>query len=532
MNRCLHLLLAACSLLACSRPSTVAPAVTPAVQRDPADTHPGLVVLLVIDQFPEWSLEAKRPHLTRGFARLLAEGEWRIGRHPSTAAVTGPGHALLGTGEPPATSGIIANEWWSRELARPIKVTEDETGAPSSKWLRVPGLGDAIAAAGTGAKAVAVSLKHRAARLSLGHAGLAIYYDSKAGRFVSHGGDAPWLATHDRAHPVAPRLAPWRPQDPALLARLSGLADSQPGEPGEKGFGATFPHDPKATRNPADAVHAMPLGNELVLEAALSAIDGEGLGADDTIDLLVVSLSAHDYIAHGWGHESWEAWDSELRLDASLEHFLAELDRKVGKGRWGMVVTGDHGGSPLPELVGGGRYTDEQLRAALDQAAALELGRGTWVAYVNLPFVYLSQAARAQKPDALKKAMRKIGFALRAFPGLAVADRTDAFAGHCDQRQGDARALCLAIDVERAGEFMFLPAKGWIVEEETERFATAHGSLYDYDRNVPLIVLPFGRTPHAPQTTPGEVMSLAEVAPLLASWLGVAPPNPRPAATP
>lgn len=341
-----------------------------------------------------------------------------------------------------------------------MRAADDETGHTSSKWLRVPALGDAVAAARTGAKAVAVALKNRAAVLPLGHAGLAIYYDSQTASFTSYRGAAPWLAAHGRAHPVAPRLVPWQPRDPARLAELSGVVDAQPGEVGEKGFGPTFPHDPKTTKLPADAVYAMPLGNELVLETALAAIDGEQLGADDHIDLLVISLSAHDYIAHGWGHESWEAWDCELRLDEALDHFLAELDRKVGKQRWAMIVTSDHGGSPLPETIGGGRYTDEQIKAAANQAAALELGPGEWIAYANLPAIYLSKAALAQDPKALAKAKKKIGFALRAFPDLAFTAPLDAIAGRCDQRDGDARVLCRTFDPERSGDFVYLPARG------------------------------------------------------------------------
>jgi hypothetical protein len=528
------------------------PRATP-VHHDPQDRSRGLVVLIVIDQFPEWTLERKRSELTHGFARLLAEGEWRVGRHPSAATLTAPGHALLGTGMPPAQSGIIANEWWLRDLERPIKAAEDERGATTSKWLRVPGLGDAIAATKRGAKAVAVSLKNRAARLPLGHAGLAIYYDAKTASFASHGGNVAatdarhggkldaqpasltkergdgvtsfatpaWLPAYNAAHPVAPRLVPWTPADATKLAKLSGVIDAQPGEVGEKGFGATFPHDPRATKNPADAVYAMPLGNELVLDTALAAIDGEQLGADSTTDLLIVSLSAHDYIAHGWGHESWEAWDSELRLDASLDHFLAELDRRVGKGRWAMIVTSDHGGSPMPETLHGGRYTDEQLRLAANQAASLVLGPGEWIAYANLPNMYLSKAALARDPKELADAITKVLFALRAFPGLAVVEHADVLTGRCDERKGDARALCLTLDPERSGDIIYLPAQGWIIEEEGERLATAHGSLHDYDRNVPVLLLPFDRKPHAAVAVPGSELPLEDVAPLIRQWLGL-----------
>src|SRR5689334_11658871 len=104
--------------------------------------------MVIVDQYPEWAFELERPELTGGFARVLAEGEWHVGRHPSAATITAPGHTLLGTGEPPARSGILANEWYSRELGKTTKSTEGEDGGVSTRWLRVPGLGDAIAAAG------------------------------------------------------------------------------------------------------------------------------------------------------------------------------------------------------------------------------------------------------------------------------------------------------------------------------------------------------------------------------------------------
>jgi peptidoglycan/xylan/chitin deacetylase (PgdA/CDA1 family) len=487
-------------------------------------------VLLVIDQLPEWAFEAKREQLTGGgFSRLLTDGEWRVGRHPSFATATGPGHALLGTGEPPARSGIIANEWWSRDENRMITATLGLDGAPSSRFLRVPGLGDAVAAANSGAKAVGIALKARAARLPLGHRGLAIYYDAKTRTWQTHGAPAPaWFTQYTASNPIT--LAPWTPADPARLAVLSSGPDAGHGEVGEKGFGPTFPHDPAATQNPGDTLSAMPQGNDVAFDMATAAIAGEGLGTDATPDLLVLSLSAHDYIAHGWGHESWEAWDGEQKLDARLATFLTTLDDKVGRGEWAMLVTSDHGGAPLPErqTPPTGRYTEEQIARAANAAASLVLGQGTWIAAAPWPNIYFTPAALAQDKRELATAYRKIIAALRAFPGLAVVDRSDAYGGNCDARTGDARALCLGIDTERMGEFIYAPAAGWVIEEEDERLATAHGSLHDYDRNVPVILLPFGRASHAPQTTPGAEMSLVEVAPILARWLGVTAPTALP----
>jgi hypothetical protein len=71
-----------------------------------------------------------------------------------------------------------------------------------------------------------------------------------------------------------------------------------------------------------------------------------------------------------------------------------------------------------------------------------------------------------------------------------------------------------------------MTAKGWIMQDEAEPSATAHGSLHDYDQQVPVILLPPGHTLHTPQTKPadGEIQ-ITQIAPMLARWLGVTPPT-------
>ncbi len=523
-----------CIVAACSAPSQrtrkadLPPSVVVA-----ADTAPRLVVLLIVDQLPQWSFETKRTALTKGFARLLTEGEWRVGVHPSASTRTASGHALLGTGMPPSGSGILDNSWWNRDDQRQVESTEGADGSVSTRFLKLPGLGDALASHGRGAKAVGIGLKVRGARLVLGHQGLAIAYDHKKGTWFSHGTSVPgataitWLDDYNRAHPVGKRLATWTPLDPARMPELTSTTDEVRGEAGIKGFDTTFPHDPNVTKAPLEALLALPLGDEMALEIAETALDREQLGTDTATDLLVVSFSAHDYVTHGWGHESWEAWDAELRLDARIGAFLDALDAKVGRGRWALMLTSDHGGAPLPERNNGGRFTYSQVQRAANAAASAVLGNGEWVVSAYFPTVYLSKSALAQPPKELENAKKKILFALRSFPGIAVADRTEAYAGNCDARTGDAKLICLALDPERSGDFVYMPAYGWLVHDN-EPLATGHGSPHDYDRRVPVLTLPIGRTPHAPLAVPSGEMSLADVAPLLRTWLGVAPAPPPP----
>jgi hypothetical protein len=510
------LALAACS----AAPARTAPAAP--------DTSPRLVVLVVIDQWPEWAFEQKRPAFTAGFARLVTEGQWRVGRYPTAATLTGPDHALLGTGEPPARSGIVADEWWHRDVGEILEATHDADGSVTRKWLRVPGLGDAIAASHTDAKAVDVALKPRAAVLPLGHQGLSIWYDFNHVVWATFSPPV-WLDAWNRDHPISEHLHDvWTPLDQARVIALSGVPDAQPGESGSEGFGATFPHDPQTTKSPGKALLATPAGNDLVLELASHAIDAEQLGTHRAPDLLVVALSAHDYVGHGWGQESWEMWDLELRLDARLGQFLDELDRKVGAGKWAMIVTADHGGAPMPGK-NGGRLVNEDLEAAANNAATAVLGEGKWIEKIDYPNIWLTKAMLAQPKDELASAEKRVVNALRSIPGIERAGLVADAAGHCDTRNGVDRALCLALDPERSGEIYFLPAKDWVHEGREDPEATGHGSTWDYDALVPVIELAPGRAPHAAQTTPvaGEV-DMFEIAPRLARWLRVPAPTTLP----
>jgi hypothetical protein len=372
--------------------------------------------------------------------------------------------------------------------------------------MRVPGLGDSIAAkaaaTGTTAKAVALAMKERAAILPLGHHGTAIWYSAKTVDWLSNAAPR-WLAEWNQSKPISLHLHHvWEPLDADRLRRVTGRRDGQPGEVGDSGLTATFPHRLDQSSSPANALLATPLGNQLLLETAQAAIVGENLGYDADRDLLVISLSSYDYVAHAWGHESWELWDTAIRLDRQLADLLDSLDRLVGAGRWAMLVTSDHGGSPLPELANGGRMQFEQVEQLANKAASTILGEGSWIADPKSPTLFLSEAARAQPPEKIAAVLDAILAALRAAPAIAIAERTSDFAGNCAARSGDDQVICLALDAELSGEIFYAPKRGWILEERKEPMATSHGTLYDYDRQVPIITLPFGRAAHRPVRPP------------------------------
>lgn len=511
MRACAAIVLGA--LAACSKP---APAAGP-------PGAPRLVVLVVIDQLPDWAFSEKLPYLHGGFATAIARGRRYLGEYPYAATSTAPGHAALGTGAPPRLTGIIANDWWRPELGREVPAVDDGKGGWTTAALRVPGIADALAAARPRSHAVAISLKPRSALLPLGqHAGLAVWYDAtRPGWKVNVDPRPLWIDRLEADHPIRPRDYTWQPLDAAALARETGHGDAMPGELGTHLLGATFPHRLADADDPAKAVAVTPLGSDIELDAAVAALAGADLGTDAEPDYLSISFSAHDYIGHAWGQESWEQWDAVHRIDAELATLIAELDRRVGRGRWAMILTSDHGAAPLVERTGGARHAFGDVEQIAEAAAATVAGPGDWIATVHYPSLNLSAAALALPAATRDAVIDAIVSALRATPWLARAERRDRYAGDCAAETGDDARLCWTIDPTRTGEVVFAPIAGVIVHENDEINATAHGSFEPYDYQVPLIVIAPGV---AGATTEPVPVAMLRVTPTLAALLRVPPP--------
>ncbi|HTJ45233.1 MAG TPA: alkaline phosphatase family protein [Kofleriaceae bacterium] len=504
-----------CALVACGR-SAPTPSTT---------GHPRLVVLVVIDQLSEDAFEPRAAAATDGVARLMKDGRRFLATYPYAATSTAPGHAALGTGAPPAVTGIISNEIWDRELAVVVDTTKGAKGPPTAARLRVDGIADALLRAHPDAHAVAVAIKSRSALYTLGHSGVSVWYDADHLQMVSNTPRA-WLDWLALLHPLAPTMHDlWRATDPARLATLSGSPDDAPGELSLRGWTSTFPHAIGAGTQPHRAFESTPQADVAITDAALAAIAAEHLGEDEIPDLLVVSFSAHDYVGHAFGPDSWESWDEWLRLDVQLGRIERALDA-AAPGAWTMIMTSDHGAPSTPEHrkalgLPGLRMSYEDVADAAERGAESVAGPGPWIAAARYPSVWLTGTARALPPSVRDQLIDAAIKAIGSTPGIARAARTSELAGSCDTRTGDDRGLCLSIDPERSGEIVFLPAEGTIMAKRGDPDATDHGSLFDYDREVPLIVMGAGVTP---SVVSGSVSPLA-VAPTLAALLGVPPPS-------
>lgn len=499
-----------------------------------------LVVLVFFDQFRGDYLSRWRDQFgDGGFRRLCDDGAWFTDCHyPYAYTVTAAGHASVAAGCPPADHGVVGNDWYERAEAKSVNCVGSARG-PSPDRMLQPVLGDAIKA-GTGGrgKVVGLSLKDRGAILPAGRRADAVYWmDGGTGQFVTspfyRDAPHPWAVEFNRDKPAERwRGARWNRLRADLdYAALSG-PDDGPGEgEGAAGQGRTFPHpfeptDPRKKPSYPSAVYTSPFGNDLLLAFAERAIAAEHLGADDTPDLLSLSFSSNDAVGHAWGPDSQEVLDTTLRSDRVMKRLLEVLDARVGRGRYVLALTADHGICPLPEVSRKHGLQADRVQPVTAKKVEEFLtdkygkGAGKWVEAVGIPWVYLNAkaiTAAGEKPAEVEAALAE--WVAERDGVERVFTRSQLTAGlPADDRVGQmvARSFFPA----RCGELYILLSE-YDLPSATLGSGTTHGSPWGYDTHVPLVVYGAGVKPGVRE---GRVSPLAAAA-ILSRSAGVHPPT-------
>ncbi len=506
--------------------------------------HPKLVVLIVVDQLPTWIFERDRSLFKGGFARLLRDGGYvRAAELPYANPFTAPGHASIATGAPPSVHGVLSNTWFRRLQQRELAAELDPEGtvfsvgpsqggelspddSASARVLRVDGIADILRRASLErAHSVAIGLKPRAAAFVAGRRpDLVIWYDAAAGGMTTSRAYAPepppWLVKLALDHPATRFFKEsWTPLDPAVLARVTGIPDAAPGEGDIEGFGVAFPHELAKSVAPQKLFLHTPYADEMVLETALTSLDAMELGNDNIPDLLAISFNAHDYAGHLWGPESWEALDLTLRFDLTLGRLFDALDKRLGHDGWAVVLTSDHGATPVVErgTARGRRIPTGEIMKAAEAVLVRRLGQGPWVAALTSGNLYLTPAfARIQDPRRAE-ALTAAANAISALPNIAAAGVVERLAGNCAARTDLDRAICLSIVPEESGDLYVVPTAGSLITDY--KTGTHHDAPFDDNRRVPIFVMGPGIAPQQ------GIGSLLQVAPTVSALLGIPPPE-------
>jgi predicted AlkP superfamily pyrophosphatase or phosphodiesterase len=492
---------------------TATVAATPAQARVAATqpARPKLVVLIAIDGLPQRQVLSYRTQLAPdGFNRFLQRGSWFANAHYGHAfTVTAAGHATMLTGAYPHRTGIIGNEWRDNQTGQSEYCTGDTSatyiGHPtnpldgtSPKNLKVETLGDVLRRANPQSRVIALSGKDRGAILPAGKTGTAYMYMSSTGQFASSTYYMPqhpaWVNAFNAARPADRYFKmEWKALLPEA-AYAQSLPDNQPWfGPAGGGLPARFsaPDDQVPGPNFYGSLLRGPFADALALDFARAAIDGEQLGQDYVPDILSVSLSGHDYVNHAYSAESRLSHDHFLQLDRMLASFWRDLDAKVGKDNYVVVLTADHGFMPAVEYsaqqgLPSGRVDGTQVMANLNKGLEPRFGPGKWVMGYSGSSLLLDKKLISQKGQdaaAVADAARAL---LLLEPGFAAAYTRAELQSGSRASEPLFTPLQNAWHPEVSGDVQYALKPNWRFGVRSN--GTTHGSPYDYDTHVPILL--------------------------------------------
>jgi len=488
------------------------------------NSHPKLVVVIVIDQFRGDYLERYRDQFgDAGFRFLLDHGAYFPNCNYNYANTrTAPGHSTLFTGAYSNGHGIAANEWWDQKKKRMVTSVEDDAtklvGVPGDKTgasphnLLADTLGDELKLATQGKSRVfGVSLKDRAAVLPAGFAGDAAYWiDPKSGQWVTstyYRGDLPkWAQDFNSSRPAKYWDREWKDAQGTVLRSTA----HRKGKDSEE---ASF----------YEVIGSTAFANEYEFEFAKELMVYEKLGQGPATDLLSISLSPNDILGHQVGPDSPEMQQMALDLDRQLADFLNFLGHQIGLANVWIALSADHGVSSLPDAVKklhipAANLNAGKLEADINKELTAKFSPGHPTAYLKLdyPLAWLDQdafnAAHVRERDAeaaVGEALKQTGmrdYYTKSQLSAGAAPNTPLGRKYLNSYSPEGSWYVMGVpDIYTVG-----PGKG-----------TDHTSPYNYDTHVPLAIygLPFQPGTYRTNTEP------VDLAPTLASLLGINAPT-------
>ena len=487
-----------------------------------AAAKPKLVVAIVVDQFRYDYLLRFRDQYNSGLSRLLQQGAVFSDAHYIHAAtVTAVGHSTFLTGATPSVSGIVANEWYDREVGATVTSVSDRAvkligGVPGASGssphrLLVSTVGDELKMRnGKDSKVFSVSLKDRSAILPAGHmADGAFWFDPDSNHWVTStyymAALPAWVQAVNDGQPMMRYLgARWFPLG----------ANSESATPlctMVAGTDARF-----------CSFEATPWANELIEELAERALASEHLGQHNATDILTVSFSANDYVGHSVGPDDPAVRDISIRTDRLFGKLFDAVESAVGAGNMLVVMTADHGVAPVPEVnqarkMPGGRLTEAFLAQNINEALRKKFGPGDWLMRGPVAMYYLNLKLIEEKAVDRTEVERAAAQAAAAFPHIArVYTRTQVLSGSV-QQDPISRAISLGFYGPRSPDVLVIPEPYYIFDAT----GTTHGTPYDYDTHVPVIFM-------GPGIKAGiyrDRIAVNDIAPTLAEILGVERPS-------
>lgn len=278
----------------------------------------------VLDEWPDaW------PYLKSLMERGTSVAEAIVGSSPS---VTPASHTNIGTGAFPRQHGIVDI---------PIRIDGEITGSfrdRNAQYLLLDTIADMYdRSVGNAAEIGLIAYK-------MWHAGML----GQGSLF--EGGDKDILALIEKSAETVTNGSYYSlPSYLNGFPGFDGYVDQVDAGDGQRD-GKWMGHD---VLNDVTAMRGTPVWVPYQTDMLKAMIEREGFGADEVPDLLFTNYKQVDEVGHSWNMIEPEMEEVLEYSDRGLADLTDLLDERVGKDRWVVIYTADHGQQPLPESVGG-----------------------------------------------------------------------------------------------------------------------------------------------------------------------------------
>ena len=486
-----------------------------AVNEATAAEQPRLLVNIVVSGMRTDDLVRYNKNFSNGgFNRLINNGAYFTNASYDYMQTTTPvGLATLSTGAMPSTHGVVSDSWFDYVGNKRVSLIEDskeqcvnysgDAIGYSPRQLIAETISDAMIQSDSTSQVATIAIEPLSAIVTAGHSGEVYWMETLQTAWTTssyYAKELPaWITQYNQTDKNLDFLTKrWN----ALLeydnyinsrvACIEGLKSKQ-----NKRIDHIEEDAAAINKIFSDEYEQMcytPTGNSALLAFAKQMVANNKMGGDEVPDILNIVLDTPRKICSRFGPESVEYEDMLYRLDRDLEEFISFVTAQVTDPQQ-IVVTlcSDHGTSPSFDIESNHveRFNVRQAEVITNAFIGAQHGNGEWVlGYIDRA-IYLNHDLIIEKGLSLKDMQHDVATFMMQLRGVSHAVAAEAMR-NTYFGSGYGRKIQNGFYPRRSGDVIINLMPEWIEEKENVR--SSSGSMYLYDREVPLIIFGGGVT--------------------------------------
>ena len=486
-----------------------------AVNEVSAAEQPRLLVNIVVSGMRTDDLVRYNKNFSNGgFNRLINNGAYFTNASYDYMQTTTPvGLATLSTGAMPSTHGVVSDSWFDYVGNKRVSLIEDskeqcvnysgDAIGYSPRQLIAETISDAMIQSDSTSQVATIAIEPLSAIVTAGHSGEVYWMETLQTAWTTssyYTKELPaWITQYNQTDKnldfLTKRWNALLEYDNYLNSRVAcieGLKSKQ-----NKRIDHIEEDAAAINKIFSDEYEQMcytPTGNSALLAFAKQMVANNKMGGDEVPDILNIVLDTPRKICGRFGPESVEYEDMLYRLDRDLEEFISFVTAQVTDPQQ-IVITlcSDHGTSPSFDIESNHveRFNVRQAEVITNAFIGAQHGNGEWVlGYIDRA-IYLNHDLIIEKGLSLKDMQHDVATFMMQLRGVSHAVAAEAMR-NTYFGSGYGRKIQNGFYPRRSGDVIINLMPEWIEEKENVR--SSSGSMYLYDREVPLIIFGGGVT--------------------------------------